>query len=819
MIASIVEPSVDADGAEVRYEYRWLRNDLDAEVSSERVEPDVTSRGDRWTVEVTPVALDGRRGAPGRASVTIANTAPTLRSVGLSHYRPVEGDTLEGLPTSARDADGDTLTISYRWRVDATELPNTTRQLRLAGASLTAGAMVYVEARASDGELESNVVAAGPAVIVPNTTRWIQHWPDRARIDFASFDPHHGRMLIQTMAETSIPAQLWEHVPHDDRFVQLRPTGAPPRVEFSPRAWDRRHRRLLVLQVHAGDSRLKVFALDVATRGAESWRELTVAGGDALMGAVLGLSVVIDERRDRALFAARAADDQPVELWSLGLGGPDLTLERVAQDQPTDALFGAWVISEDGARAYVLGGGDLAASRASDRVHVVDLANPSGGLVETEARLPLPMLAPIAARGREDRVVFGAGIGEGATAAGLWTLTLADLAVAPVVATVGRPSRVLGWIGHDDEDDRFLLVPGRRSLFAHAEYELFALSSNATAATNVHVFGATVPTPTFSSIAGVVGPDIVLFGGADLQRTPTSELWAFSAGSFNGFRPVDASPDPVAGRPEARYAASFQSFGEVFGFSGGRTGAGTFADSTTWVLRGSQWIARQLAGTPTAAHARADGIFFDSNANRCGGDLAVFGGVSASEAATGDVSLMNCEHEDSGCTWTTLATAGTPPSPRTAAAIFAIDANSSTFVVVGGAPHSAELDAFELGTCSTPPRWTELAIEGDIPAPRSGHTITTGPSLMFGGQLSEGYTNELYLVESAAGAVRFTRLQPATDGDGAPLGRALHVAVAGSNVIAGVPERIFVYGGARGRAAWSDDVRVLGDFWELRLVR
>ena len=95
------------------------------------------------------------------------------------------------------------------------------------------GATIMLEARAFDGEVEStDPVTVGPAVVLSNTVRWVQHWPDRSNIQIVTYDPQHDRVLIGTSARDTTDAQLWEHVLSTDTFVRLRPTGTAPTIDY-----------------------------------------------------------------------------------------------------------------------------------------------------------------------------------------------------------------------------------------------------------------------------------------------------------------------------------------------------------------------------------------------------------------------------------------------------------------------------------------------------------------------------------------------------------------------------------------------------------
>lgn len=117
LLAVIQQESDDADGNTVTYGYRWFvdgepRDDLTAET----VPASETSKGQVWTLLVTP--NDGEEdGETATVETTILNTAP-VATVALSPETPTTDDELLAT-AAATDADGDAVTFSYAWALDA----------------------------------------------------------------------------------------------------------------------------------------------------------------------------------------------------------------------------------------------------------------------------------------------------------------------------------------------------------------------------------------------------------------------------------------------------------------------------------------------------------------------------------------------------------------------------------------------------------------------------------------------------------------------------------------------------------------------------
>ncbi len=105
-------------------------------------------------------------GAPAPASQDFGeaagNRAPILESVRLDPAEPAQGATLHAVVT-ARDPDGQPVTLAHRWFVDGAEQRVNEASLALAGAAK--GAEIRVSVTASDGELTSEEMESSARVI------------------------------------------------------------------------------------------------------------------------------------------------------------------------------------------------------------------------------------------------------------------------------------------------------------------------------------------------------------------------------------------------------------------------------------------------------------------------------------------------------------------------------------------------------------------------------------------------------------------------------------------------------------------------------
>lgn len=152
-------PSTDPEGEALSYTYEWyLDGTLSAASATETLPASATTRGETWTVRVTP--SDGTsEGAAGEASATIANTAPGAPTVAISPSAPEEGEDalVCAVETEADDADGDALSYTISWSLDGgawTGTASTTTRTgdTVAASYTTEGDVWTCSVVASDGE-------------------------------------------------------------------------------------------------------------------------------------------------------------------------------------------------------------------------------------------------------------------------------------------------------------------------------------------------------------------------------------------------------------------------------------------------------------------------------------------------------------------------------------------------------------------------------------------------------------------------------------------------------------------------------------------
>lgn len=155
LAVSFTSPTVDPDGDEVTHTYAWSVDGTPvADISGAEVAPEFTTKGQVWSVTVTPSdALF--TGESSTASITIGNSVPTMEYASLSTSELRENDTVYCLGNGYRDADADEDVIVVEWLVNGTSM-STDREL--TGANFNKGDTVQCIRTPSDGEAEGTAV-------------------------------------------------------------------------------------------------------------------------------------------------------------------------------------------------------------------------------------------------------------------------------------------------------------------------------------------------------------------------------------------------------------------------------------------------------------------------------------------------------------------------------------------------------------------------------------------------------------------------------------------------------------------------------------
>lgn len=167
--------AADPNGDTVRLTYVWKVDGTTVKTTSNTTsltdtldlsQPGNGDRGQVVTVEVTP--SDGAvTGTAVTANATVANTVPTAGAVTLTPPVPAVGDTVTATVASVADVDGQTVTLTYVWRVDGTVVKTTTATASLTDTLNLAevgngqrGQVVTVQVTPNDGVADGTAVTA-----------------------------------------------------------------------------------------------------------------------------------------------------------------------------------------------------------------------------------------------------------------------------------------------------------------------------------------------------------------------------------------------------------------------------------------------------------------------------------------------------------------------------------------------------------------------------------------------------------------------------------------------------------------------------------
>ena len=166
----------DPDGDQVSLRYEWFRNQQAVSENTARVSSQKTTKGEEWLVTVTP--NDGQvDGAKQTAWVTIGNSSPRVSSATITPSFGNEQTTFVCSGLGVSDADGDQVTLSYRWLVNGNQVSS---QSALDGANFERGDRIHCDITPDDGE-DSGLTVSSATII----------------IDTQNLTSHHRSLKIQ----------------------------------------------------------------------------------------------------------------------------------------------------------------------------------------------------------------------------------------------------------------------------------------------------------------------------------------------------------------------------------------------------------------------------------------------------------------------------------------------------------------------------------------------------------------------------------------------------------------------------------------------
>lgn len=167
----------DVDGDSVSLTWSWSVNgsvvatETTSGTSSSLDGGTYFSSGDVVRVSVVPGDGTDSGSSVASSSVTVVNTVPSLDSVALSPASPAIGDDVVATASGGSDIDGDTITYTYAWSIDGSEVfseSSTATTSTLASSYTAKGSSITVSVTPSDADGDGSAVVSS-AVSVVNT--------------------------------------------------------------------------------------------------------------------------------------------------------------------------------------------------------------------------------------------------------------------------------------------------------------------------------------------------------------------------------------------------------------------------------------------------------------------------------------------------------------------------------------------------------------------------------------------------------------------------------------------------------------------------
>jgi len=499
------------------------------------------------------------------------------------------------------------------------------------------------------------------------------------------YDPVRSRLVTFGGGFSGTPSNL-THVftlTAPRAWSELAVSGTPPspRTEASG-IYDPVRDRLIVFGgINAGTRNNEVHALDLATN---SWSPIATSGTPPTPRAQH--AAIYDAPRDRMLvFGGSDPTTFSRQLWSLSLGGtPTWTLlSPTGQVLPSTNNVAA--IYDPVRDRMVI----LDCRLSSNHVWAVSLSS----LFTTRPSIPGPQ--PPAGEYRAvyapllDQIQMFGGVDDG-----VWSLSLSGT-LAWSHDLLPRPGK--------GGDHTAVVDPTRQRMLVYGVPGggVWAYSTAGVARwTQIHPTGP--PGAFFTAIADPVRDRMLVFGGS--FGTPTNDLWEFALDG-SGWTLLAPTGTPPSAR--SNHAAILDPLRDrMLVFGGYPTDVQTYALD----LATDSWSVLTAAGTPSTQIQHS--AIYDPVRDRM---LVCGGNCSGPEVLA--LSLTGTP------TWTSIATAGTPPYPQTGCnSAAAYDAVRDRLIVFGGGSEY-ESNALHALSLAGTPTWTTLTPPGESPGGWGGSSL------------------------------------------------------------------------------------------------
>ncbi|MCB9778815.1 MAG: hypothetical protein H6742_09650 [Alphaproteobacteria bacterium] len=181
--------ATDADGDTVTYSYDWAVNSTRLGLDSPNLTGSDFDKSDSVVCYVTPGDGEGEGTEVASSAVTIRNTAPTVASATLTPTSATESTTLRCSAGATADDDGDTVTVTYGWRIGGSDIGVSTSSL--TGTSFDKGDVVSCTVTPNDGTTNGTTVESS-SVTIDNTA------PTLSSVEITPVDPYTDDDLTAT---------------------------------------------------------------------------------------------------------------------------------------------------------------------------------------------------------------------------------------------------------------------------------------------------------------------------------------------------------------------------------------------------------------------------------------------------------------------------------------------------------------------------------------------------------------------------------------------------------------------------------------------
>jgi hypothetical protein len=151
----------DVDNDPITVGYEWWVNGIQRSTSF-TIDANTLDRGDTVFCSARPYDNEEYGTSLSTTPVTMANSPPTIRQVTLSTNTPIEGDTLIPTVTDVADADGDSVTVAYAWRINGVVAST---DAIISSAIFSRGDTIELVVTPNDGTISGTPVSSGVVTV------------------------------------------------------------------------------------------------------------------------------------------------------------------------------------------------------------------------------------------------------------------------------------------------------------------------------------------------------------------------------------------------------------------------------------------------------------------------------------------------------------------------------------------------------------------------------------------------------------------------------------------------------------------------------